>query len=200
MPRTGSPRRPLDRATQAARLLLLGLPLVTGCASLNAYRAESVILQGRFTTVENYATTAIDVEAVDALLLEVADILGVQLNPAVPRPRVVVTTPDQIARLYSHVAIGASGHLQAVALYFPGSSLVLIPYFDRSLLGHELAHYLTDHYLRAPRSEWESIAHTVEWQLFTGKRRPARLSDATTVPPATVTLAERGAPLTGSHP
>ena len=73
--------------------------------------------------------------------------------------------------------------------YFPGANLVLVPRFDRPLLGHELAHYVTDHYLRdAPRSKWEWIASRVEHQLYAFKR-PA----ATPVAQAPATLAHAGA-------
>jgi hypothetical protein len=49
------------------------------------------------------------------------------------------------------------------ALYFPRASLVAIPHYSRRVLGHELAHYLTDHYLKStPRRSWERIARMVE--------------------------------------
>jgi len=44
-----------------------------------------------------------------------------------------------------------------------GSNFVAIPYYSRQILGHELAHYLTDHYLKStPRRNWERIALMVE--------------------------------------
>jgi hypothetical protein len=56
------------------------------------------------------------------------------------------------------------GHgTDARALYFAGANLVVIPYYSRTILGHELAHYLTDQYLKAtPRRNWERIAQMVE--------------------------------------
>ena len=166
-------RRVLHRLPPACLLLLLAFPVLAGCGSLNAYRSDSVLLQSRFTTIENYSTSEIDPGEVDRLLLQVAHILRVRLDPAVPRPRIVVTSPDRIDRLYSSTSVAFSGHARAAALYFPGANLVMIPYFDRTILGHELAHYITDHYLKAPRPEWEGIAHTVEWKLLTAKPVPA---------------------------
>jgi len=93
----------------------------------------------------------------------------VELDPAVPKPRIVVTSPGRIDRLYSSSSVAFSGHARVAALYFPGANLVLIPYFDRTILGHELAHYITDHYLKTPRPEWEEIAHIVEWKLLMTK-------------------------------
>ncbi len=150
-------------------LSLLALPLLAGCGSLNAYRSESVLLRSRFTIIENYGTTETDPREVDRLLLQVAEILGVQLNPTVPKPRIVVTNPNRITSLYGSTSVAFPGHRRVAALYFPGASLIMIPYFDRTILGHELAHYVTDHYLKVPRAEWEEIAHAVEWKLLTAR-------------------------------
>lgn len=148
--------------------LLLALPLLVGCASLNAYRPEAELLHGRHATIENFGTARIHPAEVDQLLREVAALLAVTLDPAVPPVRIIVTTPDRIARM--HGAGTVAGHPHAAGLYYPGANLVLVPYFDRALLGHELAHYLTEHYLKAPRAEWEPIAHTVERRLAFGPR------------------------------
>jgi len=169
---------------------LLALPLLIGCASLDAYRPDAVRLASQYTTIENHATTPIDPEQVDQLLLDVAHILGVQLDPTVPKARIIVTPPDRIASLHRGGAATFPGHSHAIALYFPRASLVLIPYFDRTLLGHELAHYLTDHYLKdAPRAEWEHIAHRVERKLPTVKRPVPKFP----TPPTPVVVAD-GAP------
>lgn len=144
---------------------LLILPVLAGCASLNAYRAEPIMLQSLFTSIENYGPGEIRAEEVDRLFLEVADLLSVRLRANVPRPRIAVTNPDRIASLYDGVAAGVPGYSRAVALYFPSPCLIIIPYFDRILLGHELAHYFTDHYLNTPRAQWEDIAHDVESKL-----------------------------------
>jgi hypothetical protein len=158
--------RSLGALSRAGLTFLLLFPVLTGCGSLNAYRTESVLLQSRFTTIENYAISEIDPREVDDLLLQVAEILGVQLDPTIPKPRIVVTTSSRIASLYSSASVAFPGHVRAAALYFPGANLVMIPHFDRIILGHELAHYITDHYLKAPRPEWEEIAHRVEWKLL----------------------------------
>ncbi len=165
-------RRIFGRSSRIGLICLLTFPLLAGCASLNAYRTESVLIQSRFTTIENYSNSGIDPEQVDQLLLQVAEILRVQLNPAAQKPRIVVTDPDRITRFYTTESATFPGPVRAAALYFPGTSLILIPYFDRTYLGHELAHYFSDHYLKAPRSEWEGIAHAVEWRLLTAKPVP----------------------------
>lgn len=151
--------------------LIVLLEALVGCAELPSYRPTSVVTASRLTVIENFSTQAIDHEAVDQLLLEVADILDVRLDSAVPPPRIVVTEPGRIAELYDGAVTRWAEHLQAMALYFPGRRLVLIPYFDRTLLGHELAHYLTEYYLSVPRAQWEPIARNVEWKLTLGAHR-----------------------------
>lgn len=152
---------------------LLLLPLFAGCGALNAYRTEAVLLHSRHTIIENFAISEIDPREVDQLLFQVAEILEVRLDPAVPKPRIMVTSPDRISRFFGASSAAYSGHTRAAALYFPGANLILIPYFDRTILGHELAHYLTDHYLKkVPRSQWEDIAHSVEWKLMLARVPP----------------------------
>ena len=112
----------LVRILRAGRVALLILPLlVVGCAGLHAYRPDAEVTESRYTTIVNYSTTPVDPDRVDTLLAEVAEILDVQLDPAVALPRVVVTTPDQIARLYDRDAPRFAGNLRAQALYFPGA-------------------------------------------------------------------------------
>ena len=175
-----------DLAHRAAALRPVGalaflLPVLVSCAELPAYRPDPVSVSSRLTIIDNFSTEAIDPEAVDALLIEVADILDVQLDPAVTPPRIVVTEPGRIAQLYDgSTAARFPGDLHAMSLYYPGRALIRIPRFDRILLGHELAHYLTDYYLAVPRAEWEGIAQRVEWKLlFTTPR--ARPSTAATL-------------------
>jgi hypothetical protein len=144
--------------------------LVSGCGGMHAYRPDAEVIQSRYTTIVNYTTDPVDPDRVDAVLLEVADILGVQLDPAVPRPHIVLTTPPRIADVYEPAGTRFAWDPRAVALYYPGSRVAMIPYFDRSLLGHVLAAYVTEHYLTAPRSEWERIARSVEWKLTVGTK------------------------------
>ena len=71
------------------------------------------------------------------------------------------------------------GSTIASAIVVGGANLVLIPYYERTLLGHELAHYLTDHYLKStPRRQWERIAHKVEDALPATPRMPGRRTPA----------------------
>lgn len=171
-PRRFFPRPAPSAVPSGSFRLAAALLLLAGCGSLNAYRTESVLLHSPHTIIENFANSNIDPQEVDQLLLEVAEILEVRLDPKIPKARIVVASPDRIARFYSAGSAAFPGHAVAAALYFPGASLVLIPYFDRTILGHELAHYLTDHYLKAPRAHWEPIARSVEWKLMTAKPRP----------------------------
>jgi hypothetical protein len=153
---------------------------LAGCASLDTYRDHSVRLQSRFSTIESFGVEPIDPQAVDELLLDVAHLLGVELDPAKPKVRILVTRPSRIAALYGGQAAAAvtPGHVEAVGLYFPQASLVLVPRFDRALLGHELAHYVTHHYLPdTPRSRWEWIAGRVENRIHS-YHRPARVPEA----------------------
>lgn len=158
----------LSPILKAARLAVLTLPLflIIGCASVQTYRSDAVVVRSEFAVIENYGTTAVVPEQVDGLLREVAGILGVELDAAKPKVRILVTTPERIAALYRASAVVATHGADAEGLYFPGASLVLVPHFDRTLLGHELAHYITDHYLKnAARQDWEKIAYRVERKL-----------------------------------
>jgi hypothetical protein len=144
---------------------LLGILPLVGCAGVT-YRDQATTSQTRYANVENFGDKVITAEEIDGLLEEVADILKVTLEPGEPRVRIMVTSPSRIADLYRHVTVVAAHGADAVGLYFPGASLVLIPSYDRTILGHELAHYLTDHYIKStPRKDWEKIAYMVEDRL-----------------------------------
>jgi hypothetical protein len=160
-------RPPLSRRSfLRGALATLAAPAVVGCASLNAYRSEPTVARSRYATIENYGTAPVDPAEVDGLLEEVARVMKVELRPSTPRARIVVTTPTRIASLYEASGAGFPGHSRAAGLYFPGASLLLVPQVDRQVLGHELAHYLTDHYLKqVPRRDWEAVAHDVERRL-----------------------------------
>jgi hypothetical protein len=127
------------------------------------YREQSTLTHARYATVENFGDEEINAEQVDGLLEEVAEILDVKLDPTKPKVRIMVRSSGEIqALLRGHVAI--AGHWsEARALYFAGANLVVIPYYSRTIVAHELAHYLTDHYLKStPRRLWERIAREVE--------------------------------------
>ena len=113
----------------------------------------------------------------DGLLEEVADILNVTLDLTKPKVRIVVRAPIEIRTLYRRTMTIAPGGAEAQALYFAGATLVIIPRYDRTVLGHELAHYLTDQYLKGtPRRKWEQIARMVEDKLPATPRNVARKS------------------------
>ena len=187
---------PRFRIAKMVTCALLILPALIGCATKNTYRLnlEPVVTQSQFAIIQNFGTADIDPSKVDALLGEVADMLGVTLDPSVRKLRIVVTAPENIAGLALAVNSTPSGNVSAMspgryveALYLPKVSVALIPYFDRVTLGHELAHYVTDHYLRGtPLAQWEPIADRVEQKLWMTK--PAPPSPA--VPLASVALAE----------
>jgi hypothetical protein len=144
---------------------LLGVLPLVGCAGVS-YRDQATTSQTRYANVENFGDEVITAEEIDGLLEEVADILKVTLEPGKPKVRIMVTSPGRIADLYRKVATVAPHGSDAVALYLPGASLVMISSYDRIILGHELAHYLTDHYLKStPRKDWEKIAYMVEDRL-----------------------------------
>jgi hypothetical protein len=146
-------------------LAAIAVLLATGCTGI-AYRERSVLAETRYATIENFSDREIPAEQVDALLEEVASLLGVRIHPGTPRVRIMVTSPGRVAELYRRAVTVAAHGADAVALYFPGASLILVSEFDRATLGHELAHYLTDHYLKGtPRGEWERLARTVEDRL-----------------------------------
>ena len=180
-------RQTLRQTLRPATLMLLSFPVLVGCAGMPSYSERATVTPSRYTTIENFSDVAISAEEVDGLLLDVADLLGVRLEAGKPKARIIVTTPSRIAGLYRAGAATLGGHAQAVGLYYPAASLVLVPYFDREILGHELAHYLTDHYLKStPRGDWEKIAYRVQRQIGSH----TRVAQGT----APVLVAERATP------
>jgi hypothetical protein len=164
--------------SNALRILapLALFPMVVGCAEVS-YRDRSTLSHTRYATVENFGDEQIAAEQIGDLLEEVAEILDVTLSPDKPKVRVMVMPAARIADLYRQVVTVASHGADARALYLPGANLVAIPYYSRTILGHELAHYLTDHYLKStPRWSWERIALMVEDALPDTPRIVARRS------------------------
>jgi hypothetical protein len=140
----------------------VALPLVAGCAGIS-YRDRSTLSHTRYATIENFGDEEITAEQVDGLLEEVAGILDVKLDPTKPKVRIMVRSVAEIRELRRGYAGTAAHWSETRALYFAGANLVVIPYYSRTVLGHELAHYLTDHYLKStPRRLWERIALDVE--------------------------------------
>ena len=85
------------------------------------------------------------------------------LLPSTPKVRIMVMSSARIADLYRQIVTVAPHGADARALYLPGANVVAISHYSRTVLGHELAHYLTDHYLKStPRRNWERIALMVE--------------------------------------
>ena len=138
------------------------VPVVAGCAGVS-YREESKLSHTRYALIENFGDAEISAEQVDGLLEEVAEILDVELVRSKPKVRIVVRPSGDIAALFRQTTTIAGHGIEARALYFAGATLAVIPFYDRTILGHELAHYLTDHYLKAtPRRDWEKIAYRVQ--------------------------------------
>ena len=143
-------------------LLLLPLLLLQGCLGGVQYLANPGLQTGLHTDILNFSDSEIAPDAVDALYLKVARLMGVTPDSSKPRPQVLVVSPNHIHQKY--LMLRPSAKTQngvAVALYVPHENRILIPHFDRALLTHELAHYFTFHYLSAPRSQWEAIADRV---------------------------------------
>jgi len=150
------------------------LPVVLGCADV-AYQERSVLTHTRYATVENFGEEPITAEQVDALLEEVAEILDVTLLPSTPNVRIMVMSSARIADLYRQIVTVAPHGADARALYLPGANVVAISHYSRTVLGHELAHYLTDHYVKStPRRNGERIALMVEDALPSAPRIVAR--------------------------
>jgi Zn-dependent protease with chaperone function len=180
----------LSRALRILAALVVA-PLIVGCAGVS-YRERAEVSQTRYASLENFSDEAISAEQIDGLLEEVAALLDVTLSPEKPKVRIMVTTPTRIADVYRSMSTVAPHGADAVALYFPGASLVLISSYDRRILGHELAHYVTDHYLKsAPRSRWERIAYDVE------DRLPLRSPNVARTPAGGTLVAARVAPPVG---
>jgi hypothetical protein len=176
-----------------APLVLLPVVLL-GCADLG-YRERSTLAHTRFATIENFGDEQISAEQIDGLLEEVAEILNVTLSPNKPKVRVMVMSAGRIADLYRQVVTVAPHGADARAFYLPAANVVAIPYYSRTILGHELAHYLTDHYLKStPRRSWERIALMVEDALPDAPRIVVRRSPAPDTVAARTVLAPLAAP------
>lgn len=185
--------------SDALRILapLVLLPVVLGCAGVS-YRERSTLAQTRYATVEDFGNEQITAEQIDGLLEEVAELLNVTLSPSKPKVRVMVIPAGRIADLFRQLVTVASHGADARALYLPGASVVAIPYYSRSILGHELAHYVTDHYLKStPRRHWERIAVGVEDALPDTPSIVLRRSPAPVAVAARTTLAPIVAPANG---
>jgi hypothetical protein len=143
-------------------LFLSCLALLASCAGIN-YRDQAAASQTRYAAIENFGDEEITAEQVDGLLEEVAAILRVPLDPARPKVRIIVASPSRITEMYRRLVTVAPHGADAMAFYLPGASLVMISSYDRLILGHELAHYITDHYLKTtPRRDWEKVAYMVQ--------------------------------------
>ena len=169
----------------------IALLFATGCAGVE-YRERSSLVHTRYATIENFGDEEFTAEDVDGLLEEVAELLQVTLRPGVPKVRIMVTSPTRIVEVYRQVVTVSAHGGHARALYLPGASLIMIPSYERSILGHEMAHYLTDHYLKStPRHNWERIAYMVEDSLpqtarTVARRAPAPDAVAAQAPPTRV--------------
>jgi hypothetical protein len=154
------------------------LPVVVGCADVT-YRERATLSHTRYAVIENFGDEDITAEQVDGLLEEVAQLLHVTLSPGKPKVRIMVMPANRIAELYQRIVTVVAHGGRARAIYLPGANVVAVPYYSRSILGHELAHYLTDHYLKStPRQRWERIATMVEDALPDTPRVVARRSPA----------------------
>lgn len=154
------------------------LPVVLGCADGGqSYHDRSTLTRSWYATIENFGDEEFTADQVDGLVEEVADVLQVTLDPKVPKARIMVMSSTRISELYRQIRTVPPHGADARALYMPGANLVVVPYFSRILLGHELAHYLTDQYLKStPRPRWEHIAMMVEDALPDAPRMVARRS------------------------
>jgi hypothetical protein len=154
------------------------LPVVVGCADVT-YRERATLSHTRYAVIENFGDEDITAEQVDGLLEEVAQLLHVTLSPGKPKVRIMVMPANRIAELYQRIVTVVAHGGRARAIYLPGANVVAVPYYSRSILGHELAHYLTDHYLKStPRRNWERIALRVEDALPAEPRTVARRAPA----------------------
>ena len=130
----------LSGALRILASLGVALPVIAGCAGVG-YREQSTLSHTRYATIENFGDEEITAEQVDGLLEEVAEILDVRLRPATPKVRIMVRSLGDIALLSRRTGSAAGHGTECGALYFAGANLVVIPYYSRTILGHELAHY-----------------------------------------------------------
>ena len=139
-------------------LFLASIPvLLQGCGGSTQYLAQPHVRSGVYADVFNFSDTEIHRDDVDKLYLEVADLMAITPDRSKPRPQVFIVSAAQIRQEYVRFrpAAKTSGRM-AMALYIPHQNKILIPYFDRTLLVHELAHYFSSQYLSLPQSKWEA--------------------------------------------
>lgn len=158
---TSCPSTALRTGLVVFPLFLLPL-LLQGCLGSVQYLASPGVQTGLHADILNFSDREIAPNMVDQVYLNVARLMRITPDASKPRPQVLVVPPSRIHQEF--LRLGRLAKAQdgvALALYIPHANKILIPYFDRTLLTHELAHYFTFHYLSAPRSQWEAIADRV---------------------------------------
>jgi hypothetical protein len=141
-------------------------PTLEGCAGRTLYLPTPAVQDGRYVTIINFSDRAISPDEADDIFLLVARLMNVTLSRSRPRPHIHIVSPTQIQREYLRFyPYARTGEGIAVALYLPALQRVLLPYFDRTILAHELAHYFVSEYFWVPRSQWEEIAEDVATKL-----------------------------------
>ncbi len=154
--------RPFSKLRSALGALSLSMLLTEGCIANIQYRSSPTVQRGDYNEIFNFSDSAIDHKIVDELYLKVANVMNVTPDKSKPRPKVQVVSPAEIHNEYLRLWPSAKYRSDiALALYIPHENKILIPYFDRKLLAHELAHYFTFHYMSVSRSKWEEIADKV---------------------------------------
>ena len=133
--------------------------LVQGCLFGTQYSVNPRIQYGAYVDIWNFSHSEINSKEVDELYLLVAHLLSIIPDRSIPHPQMLLVSPSYIQQQYLRFRPSATteGGV-ATALYIPFKNQILIPYNDRSLLIHELAHYFAYHYPLAPRFKWEEIA------------------------------------------
>ena len=149
-------------------LLVFLLPLLLeGCLGNTQYLPNPQIRSGAYVDIWNFSDSEINPKEVDKLYRKVARLLNIVPDPSILRPQVLLVPPAYIHERYLRThPLTKTQDAHAIALYIASKDQILIPYFDRALLMHELVHYFSFHYIYAPRLKWEEIA---DWIVSSAK-------------------------------
>ena len=132
------------------------------------YSDRIMVVETHFARVDSTSTEAIDAAAVDAALDAAARTLGLTwADPPVPRPRLLVRAPSQLA------AWGPDGlRREPLGLCWPEARIVIVTRLEPWLIRHGAGHYLAYYHEHLPSGspESERAARQAE-----GRRAHARL-------------------------
>jgi len=138
--------------------------MLAGCATSQQVAKPPTHLEGRYVRIVLHEGGSYPVEKVDRLYERVAALLGVTLRNGDSRPTIVVTTPEEIRKVY--LANGGDEHLNGTTVLagYAGGRVLTWGY-DASRLARMLAYHVAFQHLQVNRREADRLAARIEDQI-----------------------------------